>query len=61
MRASWGSPCTFERAFVAADTGATTCVWEAPTLNDVESLFATAEVPVEAITPVEEMTSIETG
>jgi hypothetical protein len=61
MRASWGSPCTFQRAYVDPDNGNTTCVWDAPELEEVENLFAKASVKVNSITPVEEMTSIEKG
>jgi hypothetical protein len=36
-------------------TGNTTCVWEAPTLGDLEAVFSKAAVTVGSITKVEEM------
>ncbi len=55
MRASRGSSCAFDRAFVEPTTGNTTCVWNAPSESDMESLFKSAGVEFETITQVEEM------
>ena len=57
IRASWGSPCEMDRAFVDPTTGKTTCVWKAPASGDLEELFTTACVEVLSITPVDEVSS----
>ena len=44
-----------DRAFVDPSAGDTTCVWNAPTLDDVKAMFAAAGVKVDSITLVEEM------
>jgi len=44
-----------DRAFVDHETGDTTCVWEAPSREDVEKLFSDAGVDYESMTEVEEM------
>jgi hypothetical protein len=44
-----------ERAFVDPATGDTTCVWSAPSLAEMTTLFATAKVEVASITEVEEV------
>ena len=46
-----------DRAFVDPATGSTTCVWEAPSLEEIEALFSKAAVDVEAIREVEEVTA----
>lgn len=46
-----------DRAFVDAATGNTSCVWEAPTVGDMEELFQNAGVAVTSITEVEEVTA----
>ncbi len=55
MRASRGSSCAFDRAFIEPTTGNTTCVWNAPAVTDLETLFQSAGVAIESITLVEEM------
>ncbi len=49
-----------DRAFVDPASGDTTCVWLAPSQNDVESMFAAASVDYKAITAVEEVTAADT-
>ena len=45
-----------ERAFVDSATGNTTCVWDAPSLEEVTALFKQSSVDPAAITAVEEVT-----
>lgn len=59
VRASWGSPCKLDRAFVDPATGNTSCLWDAPVLGDVEALFEKAGVAVKSITEVEEVVTAE--
>jgi hypothetical protein len=56
LGAARGSSCSFARAFVEPASGNTTCVWEAPSVADIEALFRKAGVAVASITEVEEMT-----
>ncbi len=44
-----------DRAFVDPASGNTSCIWEAPSLSDVEALFEKAGVTVDSITEVEEV------
>ena len=46
-----------DRAFVDPATGNTSCVWEAPSMGDMEALFEKAGVSVTSITEVEEVTA----
>lgn len=59
VRASWGSPCEFQRAFVDTVTGNTTCVWEAPSQEDMEAMFGHAGVEFAAMDVVDEFTSVD--
>lgn len=45
-----------DRAFVDSASGNTTCVWEAPSLEEVTALFQESGVDPAAITAVEEVT-----
>ncbi len=44
-----------DRAYVSEDRTQAICCWNAPSKEEVETLFEKAHAPYESITPVEEM------
>ena len=44
-----------DRPFVESDSGNTTCVWKAPSADDLKALFEKAGVELLSITPVDEV------
>ena len=48
-----------DRAFVESDSGNTTCVWKAPSEEDLKALFEKAGVELLSVTPVDEVVSGE--
>ena len=48
-----------DRAFGDPATGKTHCVWNAPSLTEVQALFANASVETESITEVKEVSTAE--
>ena len=44
----------FERSFINWDEGVGVCCWNAPSKEELESLFKKAEAPFEKMVPVEE-------